>query len=116
MRLITKIEVNTSLNAKARELELFMRRYTGCLFPSKQLYNDFLLKIYKTLEQLNDKYPRTKPFIVYYRYENLIYISVKDNPEKWVSRITTHSVERVYIDDSIHLIENCNIEITELKL
>lgn len=115
MRLITHIETNTTLNAKAKALAPFVNLYTGCLFTPQQ-YNDFVLEIEKLLKDLNAQYPRTKPFIIYSRNKHYIYICVDGSPDKKVCTISTRLVERVIIDDSIVPIEHCNIEIKESRV
>lgn len=112
MRLITHIETCTYLNAKAKDLALFVNLYAGCLFTPQQ-YNLFVLSIEKLLKELNAQYPRTKPFIIYSRNQHYIYICVDGKPDKNVCTIYTSPVERVLIDDSIIPIEKCNIEIKE---
>lgn len=114
MRLITQIETCTYLNAKAKDLAAFVNPYTGCLFIP-QLYNLFVLSLEKHLKELNARYPRTKPFIIYSRNKHHIYICVDGSPDKKVCTISTRLVERVLIDDSIVPIEQCNIEIKEFK-
>lgn len=112
MRLITKIEANITLNAKAADLAKFIRLYKGCLFTPQQ-YNSFVLEVDKLLDDLNKQHPRTKPFIIYSRNQHYIYICVDGKPDKNVCTIYTSPVERVLIDDSIVPIEQCNIEIKE---
>lgn len=102
MRLIYRIEVNTSLNNKAKELESFLRLYEKCLIPTEKRYKSFLRELNKLLEELNAKYKRTKPFEIYGKCDNFIAIySGGFAEDRWVARGRVAEVKNVLTSDSI---------------
>ena len=102
MRFIYRIEVNTSLNNKAKDLEPFLRLYEKCLIPTEERYKSFLKSLKELLEELNAKYKRTKPFEMYGKCDNFIAIySGGFAEDRWVARARVVEVKDVLTSDSI---------------
>lgn len=52
------------INAKAKELGQWVESYKHTLFPDETSQKDFIKDAQAAVHYLNEKYPRTKPFIV----------------------------------------------------
>lgn len=113
MRLITKITCNTSLNAKAAALAPFLRMYGGCLLQTETQWEDFVAQVRKLLEDLNEMYPRTKPFEVYGFTDNGVYIVPEGKPETAVASVWTEPVKAWLTDGSIVPVELLAIKCAE---
>lgn len=113
MRLITKITCNASLNAKAAALAPFLRMYYGCLMPTEDQWSDFVAQVRKLLEDLNEMYPRTKPFEVYGFTDNGVYIVPEGKPETTVASVWAEPVKAWLTDGSIVPVDSLAIKCAE---
>lgn len=93
MKVITNTTTKSELNAKAGDLALLVRLYNKCLFPTDDLFNGFIEQLKKVIEDLNNKYPRTKPFELYSVSEWGITISVVGSPDKVVASLNTATIK-----------------------
>lgn len=95
MKLINNISVNESLNAKAKELAPFLKIYNKCLMTAED-YRFTVQQIKELIDILNSQHPRTKPFVIYGKTDNGIYITQENKPDIKVATMSVHTVDHVY--------------------
>lgn len=88
------------INAKAKELGQWVESFNYTLFPDDLSKDAFIEEARLILDTLNDKYPKTKPFV--FDYDDTIakgpvrlYFSVKDDV-KTVSYIDLVKVQKEF--------------------
>lgn len=106
MKVITKITTNSKLNAKAADLALLVRLYKECLFPTDDIFDGFVAQLRKVINDLNEMYPRTKPFEIYSVTEWSICITVQGSPEKVVACLQTTTIKYFTNNEEIIPVEN----------
>lgn len=113
MKVITNITTNSKLNAKAADLALLVRLYNKCLFPTDDIFDGFIAQLRKVIYDLNEKYPRTKPFEVYSISEYGITITVQDSPDKVVACLQTTTIKVFTNNENIIPIEELIVKYGE---
>jgi hypothetical protein len=106
MRVITAITTNSKLNAKAADLALLVRLYDKCLFPTDEIFNNFIEQLQNTIDSLNKQYTRTKPFELYRVWEHGITITVTGRPDVIVSHLALATIKVFASQDSINPIKD----------
>jgi hypothetical protein len=106
MKVITNITTNSKLNAKAADLALLVRLYKQCLFPTDDIFDGFVAQLRKVINDLNEKYPRTKPFEIYSVTEWNICIAVQGSPDKIVAVFSISTIKCFTDNEEILPIEN----------
>lgn len=106
MKAIYNIITNGKLNAKAAELALLVKLYKQCLFPTAHIFDGFVAQLRKVIDDLNEKYPQTKPFEIYSVTEWNICITVQGSPCKVVACLQTTTIKYFTDNESIHPIED----------
>lgn len=99
----------SSINKKAEELGLLLKLYNNCLFPTDEIFNNFIEQLQSTIDSLNKHYPRTKPFELYNISEYSITITVQGSPEKVVASLNTTTIKVFTNNKSIYPIEYLTI-------
>lgn len=87
---------NEDLNAKAKEFAEFFRCYSNTLATEEE-FELFHGRLGAMIEQLNEKYPRTKPFELYCFTKNVICICPKDKPDVNVASMSVHRIENTMV-------------------
>ena len=109
MKVITNVSTNSKLNAKAADLALCVKLYDKCLFPTDEIFNNFIEQLQSTIDSLNEMHPRTKPFELYNVSEYSITITVQGSPEKVVANLNTTTIKIFTDNESIYPIEDLTI-------
>lgn len=106
MRVITAIATNSKLNAKAADLAPLLRLYNKCLFPTDDIFNGFVGQLRELIDNLNEHYPRTKPFELYSVWEHGITIAVTGRPDIIVGHLALATIKVFASQDSINPIKD----------
>lgn len=96
MKLIYRVDVVPRINKKAADISAMLGLYRGCLFVKDEAYNQFVNDLRAVLTNINNHYPRTKPFEMYRVAEDSIHIHVKGDAEQYVVRIYLAEVKSVF--------------------
>ena len=91
-----RASANENLNAKAKEFAEFFRCFDKTLATVEE-FELFRGRLEATIEQLNEKYPRTKPFELYNFTGNFIYICPKGKPGINVASMNVYRVENTMV-------------------
>lgn len=105
MKVITNVSTN-SINKKAEELGLLLKLYNNCLFPTDEIFNNFIEQLQSTIDSLNKQYPRTKPFELYSVWEHGITITVTGRPDVIVGNLALATIKVFASQDSINPIKD----------
>lgn len=88
---------NETLNAKAKEFAGWIRNWGETLMPVED-YERFGCVVEAKLNELNEKYPRTKAFELYNFNTNLVYVCLKGKPDVNVASMSVYRVRQEYVD------------------
>lgn len=103
---VGRVTANESLNAKAKEFAEWIRQWGEMLIA----WNDMKCLqgcIEAKLEELNEKYSRTKAFELYNFDSRGVYICPKGKPDTCVASMAVYKVENVMVKGvSISLKDN----------
>ncbi len=86
------VTANETLNAKAREFAEWVRQW-GEMLVLRDEMELMQGRIEAKLEELNEKYPRTKAFELYNFGPRVVYICPKGKPDICVASMTIHEVK-----------------------
>ena len=106
MKAIYNIITNGKLNAKAADLALLVKLYNKCLFPTDDIFKGFIAQLRDVIDDLNESYPRTKPFEIYMVTDNNVCITVKGSPDKVVANLALSEIKYFTDNESIYPIED----------
>ena len=93
---LSRATANENLNAKAKEFAEYFRCYSNTLATEEEfeLFHD---RLEVKIEQLNEKYPRTKPFELYCFTKYNIYICPKGKPLTNVASMNVYRIENTMV-------------------
>lgn len=96
MLYIGRVSADEKLNAKAKEFAEWIRQFGESIILGGDV--DFLKeRIEAKIEELNEKYPRTKPFELYGSIFHHLHVVPVGKPEQTVAHAAVHEVKR-FID------------------
>lgn len=92
MLYIGKVSANEKLNAKAKDFAGWIRQFGESIILGGDV--DFLQgRIEAKIEELNEKYPRTKPFELYNSIFHHLHVVLAGNPEQTVAHAAVSEVK-----------------------
>ena len=92
MLYIGRVSADEKLNAKAKEFADWIRQFGESIILGGDV--DFLKKrIGAKIEELNEKYPRTKPFELYGSIYHHLHVVPVGKPEQTVAHAAVHEVK-----------------------
>ena len=92
MLYIGRVSADEKLNAKAKEFAGWIRQFGESIILGGDV--DFLLgRIEAKIEELNEKYPRTKPFELYGSIFHHLHVVPVGNPEQTVAHAAVFEVK-----------------------
>ena len=107
---LSRATANESLNAKAKEFAEFFRCF-GKTLATEEEFELFHGRLEAEIEQLNEKYPRTKPFELYNFTKGGIYICPKGKPDINVASMSVYRVENTMVRGLPLSVKEKNVEI-----
>ena len=110
MLYLGKATANENLNAKAKEFAEYFRCYSNTLATEEE-FELFHGRLEAMIEQLNEKFPRTKPFELYNFTKGGIYICPKGKPDINVASMTVYRVENTMVRGLPLSVKEKNVEI-----
>lgn len=94
MLYIGRVSADEKLNAKAKEFAGWIRQFGESIILGGDV--DFLKeRIEAKIEELNEKYPRTKPFELYGSIYHHLHVVPMGKPEQTVAHAAVHEVKRL---------------------
>lgn len=106
MKVMYNVTTNGKLNAKAATLEVLVKLYNKCLFPTDDIFKGFIAQLRDVIDCLNERYPRTKPFEIYMVTDNFVCITVKGSPNRVVANCSLSEIKYFTDNESIYPIED----------
>ena len=92
MLYIGRVSADDKLNAKAKEFAEWIRQFGESIILGGDV--DFLQgRIEAKIEELNEKYPRTKPFELYGSIFHHLHVVPVGKPEQTVAHAAVHEVK-----------------------
>lgn len=92
MLYIGRVSADEKLNAKAKEFAGWIRQFGESIILGGDV--DFLQgRIEAKIEELNEKYPRTKPFELYGSIYHHLHVVPVGKPEQTVAHAAVHEVK-----------------------
>ena len=107
---LSRATANENLNAKAKEFAEFFRCYSNTL-ATKEEFELFHGRLEAEIEQLNEKYPRTKPFELYSFTKSCIYICPKGKPDIAVASMSVYRIGNTMMRGLPLSVKEKNVEI-----
>ena len=104
MKAIYKL-TTSNINKKAEDLGLLIKAYNNSLFPTSDIFSSFVEELRRTIDNLNARYPRTKPFELYSVWEHGITITVTGRPDVIVAHFALATINSYVGEDGISPIE-----------
>lgn len=101
---------NENLNAKAKEFAEYFRCYSNTLATEEE-FELFHGRLEAKIEQLNEKFPRTKPFELYCFTKNVICICPKGKPDINVASMSVYRVKNTMVRGLPLSVKEKNVEI-----
>lgn len=93
---LSRATANENLNAKAKEFAEYFRCYSNTLTTEDE-YELFHGRLEVMIKQLNEKYPRTKPFELYCFTKGAIYICPKGKPDINVASMSVYRIKNAMV-------------------